>query len=221
MSGPLLNRTHSSESFDSFRESGPSHLDLNPNRPSSSDEDDDDRETPMNGFDSSAALILVSDGEDFDNELSVSFDLSSDSDEDEQDSQFERLRSSSIPPLTSSSVFLFLLAPLLKLGAILAVEVDQTDDNGDGILTALPLQWAIPALCIFAVLCAFTRQIWYMLAKYVRRADMEEILLQAFARKRGSGSEKRRRRIRTGVRFCVGAFRVLLGVVYLRGELIL
>ena len=141
-----------------------------------------------------------------------------DSDEDEQDSHFDRLRSSSIPPLTSSSVFLYLFAPLLKLGAILAVEVDQTDDNGDGILTALPLQWAIPALCIFAVLCAFTRQIWYMLAKYVRRADMEEILLQAFARKRGNSSEKRRRRIRSVVRCCVGGFRVLLGVVYLRGE---
>ena len=47
---------------------------------------------------------------------------------------------------------------------------------------------------------------------------MEEILLQAFARKRGNSSEKRRRRIRSVVRFCVGGFRVLLGVVYLRGE---
>ena len=252
MAETVPKRSHSTESFDSFRESGPppttcnpaipsstsndpsssTSLDLNPNRPSpqpksltfedhnEDDDDDDDRETPMNGFDSSAALILVTDNDDFDTELSASFDLNSsdDSDEDEQDSHFDRLRSSSIPPLTSSSVFLYLLAPLLKLGAILAVEVDQTDDNGDGILTALPLQWAIPALCIFAVLCAFTRQIWYMLAKYVRRADMEEILLQAFARKRGNSSEKRRRRIRSVVRFCVGGFRVLLGVVYLRGE---
>lgn len=248
MADPLLKQNHSTESFDSFRESGPSHfdtshtlengqttLDLTPSRPSSGsdpdsnsrhnrhDDEDEDRETPMNGFDSSAALILVTDGDDFDNELSASFDFNSsdDSDGDEQDSHFDRLQSSSassIPPLTSSSVFLYLLAPLLKLGAILAVEVDQTDSNGDGILTALPLQWAIPALCVFAVLCAFTRQIWYMLAKYVRRADMEEILLQALARKRGSGSEKRRRRIRSVVRGCVGGFRVLLGVVYLRGE---
>ncbi|CAL1712441.1 unnamed protein product [Somion occarium] len=188
MANPLPSSPRSTESFDSFQGG------------------DDDPESSINGLDSSAALILVPEEEQFDQELSVSFDFSSDDEDEEDDDQFDRLRTSSIPPLTSSAVFLYLFAPLLKLGAILTV-----DESG-----TLPLKWAIPALVIFAVLCAFTRQIWFMLAKYVRRADMEEILLQAFARRRGD--ERKRRIIRTAVRFCTGAFRVLLTVVYLRCE---
>ncbi|CAL1712443.1 unnamed protein product [Somion occarium] len=188
MANPLPSSPRSTESFDSFQGG------------------DDDPESSINGLDSSAALILVPEEEQFDQELSVSFDFSSDDEDEEDDDQFDRLRTSSIPPLTSSAVFLYLFAPLLKLGAILTV-----DESG-----TLPLKWAIPALVIFAVLCAFTRQIWFMLAKYVRRADMEEILLQAFARRRGD--ERKRRIIRTAVRFCTGAFRVLLTVVYLRSS---
>ncbi|KAI0074119.1 hypothetical protein K474DRAFT_1699892 [Panus rudis PR-1116 ss-1] len=183
----------STSSFDSFR--GP---------PDERDHEQDEGENSLNGYDSSAALILVPEGQDEEGDPTV-FDFTSD-DEDAADEHFERLRSSSIPPLSSTAVFLYLLAPLLKFGAILTV-----DEGGK-----LPVSWAISAIIIFAVLCAFTRQIWYMLAKYVRRSDMEEILLEAFAR--GRGKERKRKFIRTLVRFSSGVFQLLLAVLYLRAS---
>ncbi|KAH9854781.1 hypothetical protein C2E23DRAFT_901749 [Lenzites betulinus] len=78
--------------------------------------------SPINGFDSSAALILVPDVDET-TPASTSFGFSSDDDdpEDESDLQLERLRSSTIPPLSSLAVFLrlYLLALQLKLGALL------------------------------------------------------------------------------------------------------
>ena len=166
------------------------------------------RSSPLNGFDSSAALILVADSED--DAVSPAhggaFVFASDDDEelDAGDLALERLRASSIPPLPSASVFLYLLAPYLKLGALLVPA------------TGLPVRVAVPTLLVFAALSAFARQIWYMLARYVRRADVEEIVLETFAR--GRGKEGRRLFLRQSVRFAVGAFRVLIAALYLRCE---
>ena len=126
------------------------------------------RSSPVHGFDSSAALILVPDTED--SAANTPFSISSDDEYDSDDDSgvggtADRLQASAFPPLSSVSVFLYLLSPFLKLGALLLPNAD------------LPLKVAIPALLFFAGLAAFTRQIWYMLARYIRRADLEEIML--------------------------------------------
>ncbi|KAI0373665.1 hypothetical protein BV20DRAFT_962228 [Pilatotrama ljubarskyi] len=172
-----------------------------PRSSTSSDSFASGRQSPLNGFDSSAALILVPDAEETPN--STSFDFSSDDEtEEESDLQLERLRNSPIPPLSSLSVFLYLLAPYLKLGALLVPEAGLSKKGG--VLTVV----------VFAALSAFTRHIWYMLARYVRRSDLEEIVLETFAR--GRGNERRRAVLRQLVRLSVGSLRVLVAALYLR-----
>lgn len=170
-----------------------------PRSSTSSDSFQSGRGSPIYGFDSSAALILVED-----TPHGQSFDLSSEDDdtEDESDVQLERLRNSAIPPLSSVSVFLYLFSPFTKLGALLLPSIGLTLNIG------------VPALVLFAVLSAFTRQLWYMLARYVRRADLEEIVLETFAR--GRGKEGRRMVLRQLVRFLAGSFRILVAALYLR-----
>ncbi|KAI0754736.1 hypothetical protein C8Q80DRAFT_1140665 [Daedaleopsis nitida] len=175
-------------------------------RPSTSSDTDSfesGRASPIHGFDSSAALILVPDSEDGPSS-SAAFDFSSEDDdtEDESDVQLERLRNSAIPPLSSFSVFLYLLSPYTKLGALVLPSA------------GLPLKVGVPTLVLFAMLSAFTRQIWYMLARYVRRADLEEIVLETFAR--GRGKEGRRAALRQLVRLFVGLLRVSVATLYLR-----
>lgn len=180
-----------------------------PRTSSDSDSFSSGRHSPSHEYDSSSALIIVSDehGEiDHDPE---SFEFSSDDDDQENDQQFDNARTSSVPPLSSFAVFLYLLSPLVKLGALLSVEQSAQ----------LPLKVALPGLFFFACLCAFTRQVWYMLARYVRRADMEEVLLETFAR--GRGKEQKRYTIRMLVRFGTAALRLLLVSVYLRGASVL
>ncbi|KAI0357529.1 hypothetical protein OH77DRAFT_1399170 [Trametes cingulata] len=172
-----------------------------PRSSTSSDSFASGRQSPLNGFDSSAALILVPDAEEPAN--STSFDFSSDDEaEEESDLQLERLRNSPIPPLSSLSVFLYLLAPYLKLGALLVPEAGLSRKAG------------VLAVVAFAALSAFTRQIWYMLARYVRRSDLEEIVLETVAR--GRGKERRRAVLRQLVRLSAGSLRVLVAALYLR-----
>ncbi|KAI0667744.1 hypothetical protein C8Q78DRAFT_981745 [Trametes maxima] len=172
-----------------------------PRSSTSSDSFASGRQSPLNGFDSSAALILVPDADD--TPASTSFDFSSDDEAEEQsDLVLERLRSSSVPPLSSLSVFLYLLVPYLKLGALLLPEAGLQSKVG------------VLAVLAFAALSAFTRQIWYMLARYVRRSDLEEIVLETFAR--GRGKERRRTVFRQLVRLSVGSLRVLTAALYLR-----
>ncbi|KAI0795249.1 hypothetical protein BC629DRAFT_1581827 [Irpex lacteus] len=180
-----------------------------------------DSEAGIHEVDSSSALILVPDHSDHDEiggEDPAAFDFVNSSDEDEspdgesQDNLFERGSAgsySSVPTLSSLSVFLYLLSPLLKLGALLSPSAGVQG-----------LKVSLPALFLFACLCALTRQIWYMLARYVRRADMEEIVLQAFARGAGRGrdGERKRRWIRRLVHLCTGTLRVLLIALYLRAS---
>ncbi|KAJ7244988.1 hypothetical protein B0H12DRAFT_793494 [Mycena haematopus] len=106
------------------------------------------------------------------------------------------------PPMAPSLVFLYLLSPYLKLGALFLPN------------SQLPLKYGIPSVILFAVLSAFARQIWYMLARYTRKADLEDIILDTFAR--GRGKERQRGWLRAIVRGGTGTLRVLLAFMYLR-----
>ncbi|EMD40155.1 hypothetical protein CERSUDRAFT_112364 [Gelatoporia subvermispora B] len=153
-------------------------------------------------YDSSAALILVPDSGD-PSDRPFDIDLSSE-DEDDEDAQHARLLASPVPPLSSPTVFLYLVAPFLKLGAMLVADVQTRKEV------------VLIAVVGFAGLSAFARQIWYMLARYIRCADLEEIVLESFAG--GRGHEKRRRWLRYVVRGSVGLLRILLAAVYLRAS---
>ncbi|KAJ7816932.1 hypothetical protein B0H14DRAFT_1390814 [Mycena olivaceomarginata] len=148
-------------------------------------------------FNSSTSLILVHDDE----EPSSPFDFPED-DEDVPESPDFEIRRPFSPPMAPSLVFLYLLSPYLKLGALFLPN------------TQLPLKYGIPPLLVFAVLSAFARQIWYMLARYMRKADLEDIILDAFAR--GRGKERQRGWLRAIVRGGTGTLRALLAFIYLR-----
>ncbi|KAF9011145.1 hypothetical protein BDQ17DRAFT_1387605 [Cyathus striatus] len=163
-------------------------------RQNNSDSDDGSLDSPIeSALDSSAALILVHD----DSDNNLSFDFSDDEDDVDDD-----IRKASIPPLPPSLVFLYLLTPYLKLGAMFMP------------YTELPLQYGLPALLGFAAMSAFARQLWYLLARYLRKADMEEVICDTFAK--GRGKEKRRELLRSLVRGGTGSISVLLATTYLR-----
>ncbi|KAG6817001.1 hypothetical protein H0H87_000896 [Tephrocybe sp. NHM501043] len=154
------------------------------------------RLTPL---DSSAALILV-----HDEDQASPFHLDSDDDGDDDDDrtpQFD-VRRASTPPLSPSLVLLYLLVPYLKLGAMFLPH------------TETPLKYGLPALFGFAILAAFARQILYMLSRYTRSAELEDVILDIMAR--GRGKEQRRSILRNIVRAGTGGLRVLLATVYLR-----
>ncbi|KAJ3501952.1 hypothetical protein NLJ89_g9107 [Agrocybe chaxingu] len=111
-------------------------------------------------------------------------------------------QSAAVPPLPPSLVLLYLLAPYLKFGAL------------NLPYTQLPLKWGLPALLLSALASAFARQVWYMLARYLRKADLTDILLDTFAR--GRGKECQRAIIRALVRALLGVVSTLLAVTYLR-----
>jgi len=174
-------------------------------RHSSQDFDDSGRSSPnLAGLDSTSALILVNHDDE-----EAPFDFTQEHDDfDSQDDEFDSipiLTSPNTPFLSSTSVFLYLLSPYLKLGATLLPNVD------------LPLKFGLPALFVFAVLSAFARQIWYMLSRYMRKPELEDIVADAFGR--GRGKEGRRRFLRSLVRAGTGALRVMLATIYLRGIL--
>ncbi|TFK40871.1 hypothetical protein BDQ12DRAFT_680199 [Crucibulum laeve] len=170
----------------------------------SADYDSAPEDSPVadSALDSSAALILVHDPHD-DDDGNIRFDFSDD-DADSDDSfspQFE-IRKASIPPLSPTLVFLYLLTPFLKLGALFLPYTES------------PLKYGLSELLVFAILAALARQIWYMLARYIRKADMEEMVCDTFARRRGK--ERQRELLRTLVRAGTGSISVLLATTYLR-----
>ncbi|KAK0188123.1 hypothetical protein F5146DRAFT_1226459 [Armillaria mellea] len=148
----------------------------------------------LSSLDSSSALILVHDD---DNNTRY------DDDDNDTDAPFEIGRPF-VQPLEPSVVLLYLLSPFLKLGATLLPH------------TRLPLKLGLPALFLFAVLAAFTRRLWYMLARYTRKSDVEDIVLDSFARGRGRGKERLRSVLRSVVRGGTGALRVGLAALYIR-----
>jgi hypothetical protein len=172
-------------------------------------ENSDGEDPPLSALDSSTALILVHDDEEEDSP----FPFTDDEDErdggreDEDDDElvspmFELRRSAVFPPLPPSLVFLYLLMPYLRLGALSMP------------YTQLPLKYGLPALFLSALASAFTRQIWYMLARYVRKAKMSDVLLDTFAR--GRDKERRRVVIRGVITSVMSILSIFMSIVYLR-----
>ncbi|KAJ7069753.1 hypothetical protein C8F01DRAFT_976514 [Mycena amicta] len=150
----------------------------------------------LSNFNSSTSLILVHDPD----EPSTTFDFPDD-DPDAPDSPDFEIRRAWSPAMGPSLILLYLLSPYLKLGAMLLPN------------TELPLKYGLPSLVLFAALTAFATLLWYMLMRYMRQADLEDIVLDAFAR--GRGKERLRAWLRTLVRAGTGMVRVLLAAIYL------
>ena len=132
-------------------------------------------------------------------------DFSSDDElPDDFAAQPDRFNASIIPPLSPTLVLLYLSIPYLKLGPMFL----PTSDT--------PLSQSIPTLLICAAFATFTRELWYMLARYLRKMDIEEVVLDVFAR----GSDKTLTKLLLRVIVRVGTFvmRVLLASVSLRGS---
>ncbi|KAF8073907.1 hypothetical protein FPV67DRAFT_1576890 [Lyophyllum atratum] len=151
----------------------------------------------LTALDSSSALILVHD-EDSENSP---FNFETDDEEDDHAPQFD-VRRASTPPLSPTVVLLYLIAPYLKLGAMY---IPHTETS---------LKYGLPSLLVFAGLAAFARQLLYMLSRYTRTAELEDVILDICAR--GRGKERRRSILRNMVRAGTGGLRVLLATVYLR-----
>lgn len=158
--------------------------------------------SPLIGPQHSPELVHVND-DDFPN---AELDFSSDDDElaDDFAAQHDRFNASVIPPLSPILVLLYLSIPYLKLGPMFLPASDT------------PLSHSIPTLLICAAFATFTRELWYLLARYLRKMDIEEIVLDVFAR----GSDKMRTRLFLRAIVRVGTFvmRVLLASVSLRGS---
>lgn len=168
-----------------------------------SGDDESDEETPLSALDSSAALILVHDSEDSSSPFEFSDDEDGRDEDDELVSPMFELRDSAVfPPLPPSLVFLYLLSPYLRLGAL-----NLPYSN-------LPLKFGLPALLLSALGSVFARQIWYMLARYLRKAKVVDILLDTFAR--GRGKEQRRALLRAATRTVMRMMSVLMSIIYLR-----
>ncbi|KAF8160866.1 hypothetical protein B0H34DRAFT_795722 [Crassisporium funariophilum] len=170
---------------------------------SASSNSDEEVSPTLSALDSSAALILVHDHD----EPSTPFDFTDDEDDGDEHGDlvtpvFDVRKSAVFPPLPPTIVFLYLLAPYLRLGALNLPN------------SQLPLKYGLPALLLSALASAYSRQIWYMLARYLRKADMTDVLLDTFAR--GRGKERRRLALRGLARTGTGVIGVLLAVTYLR-----
>jgi hypothetical protein len=172
---------------------------------SSSRSDSDDAGSPLlSTLDSSAALILVHDRDEPPSPLDFTDEEGNGEEDDAISPIFEVRQSAVFPPLSPTTVFLYLLAPYLKFGAL------------DLPNSRLPLKFGLPALLLFALASVFARQIWYMLARYLRKADMTEVLLDTFAK--GRGKERQRTAIRILIRFGTGTLSMLVAITYLRRE---
>ncbi|KAI0304449.1 hypothetical protein B0F90DRAFT_1809274 [Multifurca ochricompacta] len=155
--------------------------------------------SPLVGLQFPPELVLVNEIDSPNEEL----DFSSDDElPDEFSARLDRLNASTIPPISPTLVLLYLSAPYLKLGPMFL----RTSDT--------PLSLSVAALAVSALFAAFTRQMWYLLARYLRKMDMEDVVLDAFAR--GPGKTRRRLLLRTIVRVSTIVIRILLASVSLR-----
>ncbi|KAH9080572.1 hypothetical protein EDB83DRAFT_2340171 [Lactarius deliciosus] len=146
-------------------------------------------------------LVLVNEV-DFPNE---ELDFSSDDEmSDDFSARLDRLNASTIPPLSPTLVLLYLSVPYLKSGPMFLAFSDA------------PLSHTIPTLIVCALFAALTRQMWYLLAKYLRKTDTEEVILDILAR--GGGKARTRFLLRVIVRAGTSTLRILLASVYLRAS---
>ncbi|KAH6917429.1 hypothetical protein BKA70DRAFT_334599 [Coprinopsis sp. MPI-PUGE-AT-0042] len=153
-------------------------------------------------LDSSAALILVHDDEE--EGLEEQFDMSDDEGgEDDIVSPVYEVKRTSIPPLPPLSVFVYLLSPYLKLGALSILSSAES----------IPVKYSLPALFGFTILSAFSRQLWYLLARYMRKPDVMELVCDTFAKARGK--ERQRRIIRKTVKISTALVNSVLAIAYI------
>ena len=109
-----------------------------------------------------------------------------------------------VPPLSPSVVFLYLLSPYLRLGAIYAADIGHT-----------PFTYGLAGLVVAASLSAFCRQIWFLLGRYLRKSSTEDILIHIFARRHHRLHKHGWARYTFSI--LSGVFRLLLAAMYLRG----
>lgn len=147
-------------------------------------------------------IVLVPDDED---DIDTPFYLS---DGDEEEAEYDAVQldwlASSATPLSTILVYLYLVSPFLGLGAMFL-----PDGN-----TSRP--WMVAAVCVFIVLSTFARYVWYLLARYLRKIHLEDIVADAFAK--GRTKERLRVRLRTAVRVGDWVLKVLLAALFLRGQ---
>ena len=148
-------------------------------------------------------IVLVPDDED---DIDTPFYFSDGDEEDEYDPAQLDWLASSATPLFTSIVYLYLVSPFLGLGAMFI-----PDGN-------VPRPWMIAAICVFIFLSTFARYIWYLLARYLRKIHLEDIVADAFAK--GRTKERLRAKLRTVVRVGDWVSKVLLATIYLRGRCI-
>ena len=147
-------------------------------------------------------LVLVNEVDSTPNE---ELDFSSDDEmSDDFSARLDRLNASAIPPLSPTLVLLYLSVPYLKSGPMFLAFSDA------------PLSHALPTLIVCALFAVLTRQMWYLLARYIRKTDTEDVILDILAR--GVGKERRRFLLRTVVRVGTSSLRILIASVYLRGS---
>lgn len=120
------------------------------------------------------------------------------------------------PPVSNASalppraIIPLLIGPCLKLGTTYIPRVVE-------IAGPVP---ALVGLAGMALLSAFTSQVWVLLARYVSRWTIEEIVAEAIIRnpgRRGGPKDKWKRRIRKSVRTLVCFAALLLCTTYLHG----
>jgi len=147
-------------------------------------------------------IVLVPDDED---DIDAPFYFSDgDEEEDEYDAAHIDWLASSATPLFTSLVYLYLVSPFLGLGAMFLP---------DGNLSRPAM---VIAICVFIGLSTFARYVWYLLARYLRKIHLEDIVADAFAK--GRTKERLRAKLRTAVWVGDWVSKVLLAVVYLRGQ---
>ncbi|KAI0300312.1 hypothetical protein BC826DRAFT_905657 [Russula brevipes] len=154
--------------------------------------------SPLINPQSSPELVLVNDADSPNEELDFS---SEDELSDEFSAQPDRLNASAIPPLSPTHILLYLTVPYLKLGPMFL----PTSDT--------PLSHSIPTLLVCAAFAAFTRDLWFLLARYLGKMDMEDVILDVFAR--GSDRARTRFLLRSIVRVGTLTMRILLAAVSL------
>ncbi|KAF9643381.1 hypothetical protein BDM02DRAFT_3104499 [Thelephora ganbajun] len=145
-------------------------------------------------------IVLVPDDED---DIDAPFYLS-DGDEEEVEYDAAQLDwlASSATPLSTILVYLYLVSPFLGLGAMFIPDINALRP------------WMIAAVCAFAVLSTFARYVWYLLARYLRKINLEDIVADAFAK--GRTKERLRIKLRMAVRVGDWILKVLLAALFLR-----
>lgn len=147
-------------------------------------------------------IVLVPDDED---DIDAPFYLSDGDEEEEVEydpAQLDWLASSATP-LSTILVYLYLISPFLGLGAMFI-----PDGNASRL-------WMIAAVLVFIALSTFARYTWYLLARYLRKINLEDIVADAFAK--GRTKEHLRAKLRAIVWVGNWVSKVLLAALFLRG----